>query len=44
MESVTWVQILEEAICISHHANSRQKGMNPTIASNPVIGRVNWIL
>ena len=31
MELVTRVQILDKAICISHHANTLRKGMNPTI-------------
>ena len=26
-----WVQILDEAVCISHSTNTFSKGMNPTI-------------
>ena len=31
MDSVTRVQNLDKAVCISHHANTFGKGMNPTI-------------
>ena len=31
MNTATQVQILDEVVCISHRANSLQKGMNPTI-------------
>ena len=31
MELVTPVQILDEAVCISHNTNTLRKGMNPTI-------------
>ena len=31
MDIVTQVQILEKAVCISHHANTLKKGMYPTI-------------
>ena len=27
----TWVQILTEAVCISHSANTLEKGLNPTV-------------
>ena len=33
MESATWVQILDEAVCISLHADALKKGMNPSILS-----------
>ena len=31
MDSVTQVQILDEAVCILHSANILREGMNPTI-------------
>ena len=31
MSTVTRVQILDEAICISFHANDLEKGMNPFV-------------
>ena len=31
MESVTRVQILDKAICISFHANALEKGINPSV-------------
>ena len=31
MDMPTWVQILAEALCILHSANTFGKGMNPTI-------------
>ena len=31
MESVIQVQILDNAVCISSHANTLEKGMNPSI-------------
>ena len=33
MESVDWVQILGEGVCISLHANTLEKGMNPSVLS-----------
>ena len=33
MDTATWVQNLDETVCISHHANTLGKGMNPTILS-----------
>ena len=31
MDKVTWVEILDEIICILHEAYTPGKGMNPTI-------------
>ena len=31
MDMVTKVQILDKTVCISHSANTLEKGMNPTI-------------
>ena len=31
MEMATRVQMLDEAVCISHSTNTLDKGMNPTI-------------
>ena len=31
MDTVTRVQLLDEAVCILHSANTLRKGMNPTI-------------
>ena len=31
MDMATWVQILDEADCISHGTNTLRKGMNPII-------------
>ena len=31
MDTANIVQTLDEAVCISHHANTLEKGMNPTI-------------
>ena len=31
MDTVTQVQILNEAVCISHRANTIKKGITPTI-------------
>ena len=31
MDTVTRVQILDEAVCISHSTNTLEKGMNRTI-------------
>ena len=39
METVTQVQILDEAVCILHSANTIGKGMNPTILP-PVMGKI----
>ena len=36
MELVTWVQIQDEAICISQSVDTLEKGMNPTILSTPI--------
>ena len=33
MDSVTWVQTLDEAVCISYIANAPVKSMNPVILS-----------
>ena len=33
MDMVNQVQILNEAVCISHCANTLRKGMNPIILS-----------
>ena len=40
MNTATWVQILDEAVCISHIANTFGKGMNPTILSaSKIVGQ-----
>ena len=31
MDSVNWIQFLDEAGCVSYGANNLGKGMNPTI-------------
>ena len=31
MDIANWVQILDKAVCISHRANTLEKGMSPTI-------------
>ena len=31
MESVTWVQILDEVVCISLFTNALEEGMNPSM-------------
>ena len=36
MDTVTRVQIMDEAVCISHSANTFGKGMNPTILSSAI--------
>ena len=33
MDTVTWVQILDEVVCISHSANILWKGIHPPISS-----------
>ena len=33
MDMVIGVQILDKAVCISHSANTLEKGKNPTILS-----------
>ena len=38
MDMANWVQNLEEAVCISHCANTLEKGMNPTILP-PAMGK-----
>ena len=38
MNGATRVQILDEADCISHSANTIEKGMNPVIIT-PTIGK-----
>ena len=47
MNFATKVQILNEAICISHSANTLEKGMNPTIlppAKGKYLGRLNSLI
>ncbi len=39
MDTVTQVQILDEAVCISHSANILGKTMYPTIPS-PAMGKI----
>ena len=39
MDLATRVQILDEAVCISHSANILEKGMNPTILP-PSMGNI----
>ena len=39
MDTVTWVQILDETDCISHSTNTLGKGMNPIILP-PVMGKI----
>ena len=41
MDTVTQVQILDEAVWISHSANTLEKGMNPTILS-AMDSRADW--
>ena len=36
---MTWVQILDEAVCISHSTYTHGKGMNPIIIS-PAMGKI----
>ena len=38
MDMVIWVQILDQAVCISHSANTFGKGMNPIILP-PTMGK-----
>ena len=38
MDTVTWVQNLDVAVCISYCANTLGKGMNP-ITLSPVMGK-----
>ena len=38
MDTVTPVQIQDEAVCISHSINTLGKGMNPTILF-PIMGK-----
>ena len=39
MDTVTWVQIPDESLSISHNANTVRKGMNPTILP-PAMGTI----
>ena len=32
MDTATWVQILEEAVCISLRVNTLEKDLNPTVS------------
>ena len=38
MESAIWVQILDEAVCISSCLDALEKGMNPSVLSLPSYG------
>ena len=38
MELVTQVQTLDKAVCVLHHVNTLEKGMNPSGLS-PVMGK-----
>ena len=42
METATGVQILDEAVCISHRTNTFRKGVHPTILP-PVMGRLGFL-
>ena len=39
MKSATQFQILDKAICISHHANALGKGMNSFILHHSALGK-----
>ena len=43
MDPVTWIQILDDDVCILHSANTFQKGMN-SIVLPPAVGyrRADW--
>ena len=44
MNRVTWVQILDEAVYISHHTNFLCKGINPIILSPAIVNsRIDWL-
>ena len=34
IDMMSWIQILDEAICISFHANVQGKDMNPSLISS----------
>ena len=37
MELATCAQILDEAVCVSLHANTIRKGMNPSVLSPAIV-------
>ena len=42
MDTVTWIQILDKAVCISYNTNAPGKGINPTtlpLAMRKYLGR-----
>ena len=44
MDPIIWIQILDEAACVSLHANAFGKIMNPSLPSHLSYGLIVWLI